>query len=159
MRDESGTTFVEILIAVVIMSTVIVAVIGGMGASTAASGTHRQQAEAHAILVNAVERLKSSAEVAYVPCATTTNSAYLAAARNVTVPTGFTTSGISITDIKYWDAGATTTQFYSGAGNCKDNLTDASGNFIYRLQLITLSVTSSNGAITDSLSLIKAGGS
>lgn len=156
--DERGDTFIEILIAMVIMGIVVVAVIGSMGTSTAASGSHRRQADAHAILTAAADRLKSNAEVAYVPCALKSNSNYLGAIQAVALPSvGFTSAGITITDIQYWNGGLTSPEFSSVLANCKDNVADANGNLIYRLQLITIGVANTTGSVSETLSIIKDG--
>lgn len=158
MSDERGTTFIEILVAMVIMSTVVIAVIAGMSAATASSGTHRRQAEAHSILVAAVERLRSSGEVAYKSCALETEPTYLTAARNVTIPSvGFASTGITILDVEYWNGGASSPEFDTDVANCKDDTLDAAGNHIYRLQRITMKVQSKNSSVSEKLTFIKAG--
>jgi len=160
MDNERGTTFVEILVAMVIMATVVIAVIAGMSATTASSGTHRRQAEAHNMLVAAVERVRSNDEVAYdTSCnEATATAAYQTAARTVSVPSvGFTASSITVDDIEYWNGGASNPQFSTAQGSCKDTVADANGNFIYRLQLITVKVQSTNGGVSEKLSFVKAG--
>lgn len=158
VSDERGTTFIEILVAMVIMSTVVIAVIAGMSAATASSGTHRRQAEAHNILVAAVERVRSNDEVAYKSCATNTEASYLAAARAVSLPSvGFDANGISIDDIQYWQYPSTSGNPAFASTPCKDNDVDSSGNHIYRLQLITLKVQTKNGGVSEKLQFIKAG--
>jgi Tfp pilus assembly protein PilV len=158
VRDERGTTFVEILVAMVIMATVVIAIIAGIGATTASSGTHRRQAEAQTILKAAVERLRSNDEVAYRNCALETEATYLAAARVVSLPsTAFATSGITIDDVQYWNGGSSSPEFDTAVASCQDTVADANGNFIYRLQLIKLKVQSTNGQVSETLSFIKAG--
>lgn len=161
LSDDRGTTFVEILVAMVIMATVVLAVIAGMSATTASSGTHRRQAEAHNILIAAVERVRSNEEVAYnVTCdKAAAIAAYQAVARTVPIPSvGFTTSGITIEAIKYYQYPvdpADPNAFL--ASPCKDGEVDSNGNHIYRMQLITLKVETTNGAVSETLSFIKAG--
>lgn len=158
MADERGTTFIEILVAMVIMATVVIAVIAGMSAATASSGTHRRQAEAHNILVAAVERVRSNDEVAYKSCATGTD--YQATARTVPLPSvGFDATGITIDDIQYWQYPSTSggPAFSADPLLCKDNNVDSSGNHIYRLQLITVKVQTKNGGVSEKLQFIKAG--
>ncbi len=159
-RDDRGTTLVEMLIAVMILGLVFVAVLSSMGTSTIASGLHRSQANAHAVLLSAVERLKSPTEVAYglrdaggqIVCPATAAPHdgadfpdYLTAIRSVPVPAGWDpVATISMPNVEYWDG----TTFQS---TCYD------GTPILRLQLITITVVDPDGKVSESLDIVKRG--
>lgn len=146
LRDEDGTTLVEILIAVVIMSLLMTAILGAMGTSTAASGTHKRMAEAHAVLLSSAERLKSNTEVPYVDCATTTNASYVAAVSASQIPDGIVSGDdVDILSIKYWQGGSTFSAL------CHDSTTP-----ILKIQQIELRVVASGG-ISEELTILKRG--
>ena len=144
MRGEGGETLIEVLITVVILATVMVAVLGGMGTTYAAGGTHRRQSEAMALLLASAERLKASAEVDYVNCATPATATYATAAQASTLPSGsvVTGSAVSISSISYWN-GSTFTS------TCND------ATARLRLQQITLTATASK--VSESLTIVKRG--
>jgi len=139
MSDERGETLIEILVAVVVMAILMVAVLGGMGTSTAASGTHKRQAEANAIIVSSAERLKSENEVPYVECATESETSYLDAVHASQLPSTHPfVSGddVTIADIEYWQGDD---EFDTDVADCHDATTP-----IVKIQRITLRVHSQN---------------
>jgi len=145
--DDRGTTLVEILIALAVLGIVFITVLGGMGVTTIASDVHRKQANAHAILLSAVERLKSSTEVAYDFDCNADFSNYLAEIRKVPRPAPAITwpaSTITIPSVQFWNG----TTFDA---TCHDVMP------ILRLQLITVAVTSADGKVTEKLDVIKRG--
>ena len=143
--SEAGSSLVEVIIAVVIMSIVMVAILGGMGTSTAASGTHRRQAEVVALLTSSAERLKSEKEVPYVTCATPTTASYLDAVKASQHPAGaiVTGSAISITSVEYWQGNNTF------SSTCQDATAQL------RIQRITLSITSES--VSETVTILKRG--
>jgi prepilin-type N-terminal cleavage/methylation domain-containing protein len=149
MLDERGSTLIEVLVAVVVMALLMVAIIGGMGTSTAASGTHKRQAEAAAILLSSAERLKSEAEVPYVECAPETETAYVTAVHASQLPSGGIVNGddVSIKDVEYWQGGSS---FETDVADCHDSSTP-----IVKIQRITLRVESQN--VHDEITILKRG--
>jgi Tfp pilus assembly protein PilV len=144
MRSDAGETLIEIMISVVILATVMVAVLGGMGSTHAAGGTHRRQAEATALLLASAERLKSPAEVDYVTCATSATPTYATAAAASSLPAGSVVSGsaVSITSVTYWN-GSTFTS------TCNDATP--------RLRLQQITLTASASKVSETITIIKRG--
>jgi len=132
VRTEAGTTLVEVLMAVAIMSIAIVSIVAAMGTSIIGSDHHRKQAQAHTVLLSAVDAVKSQP---YADCATT----YTAAA-GVSLPTGWAASSVSVQSVKYWDGS-------SFASSCPS--TDK------KLQLVKVQVASPDGRATESVSVVK----
>jgi Tfp pilus assembly protein PilV len=148
MSDERGTTLIEVLVAVVVMALLMIAMIGGMGTSTAASGTHKRQTEGNVLLVSSAERLKSESEVPYVECALESNSSYDTAVHASQLPDGIVTgNNVSIKDIEYWQGGDT---FDTDATDCHDSATP-----IVKIQRITLRFHSQN--VTQEITILKRG--
>jgi type II secretory pathway pseudopilin PulG len=151
MSDERGETLIEILATVVSLGIAFVAILGSMGTSTAASGTHKRQAEANALLVSAADRLKSQQETPYVSCADpavpATIDEYLTSIRSVSLPSGAIVPAISLTipigAVGYWNG----TDFAT-TNTCQDNTTPR-----LREQQITIQVSSGN--VTESLTIVK----
>jgi Tfp pilus assembly protein PilV len=145
VKEEAGETLIEIMISVVILATVMVAVLGGMGSTHAAGGTHRRQAEAMALLLASAERVKSAAEVDYVNCATPSTATYLSAAQGSSLPSGSVVSGnaVTITSIAYWNGSAFTS-------TCSDVDTP-------RLRLQQITLTANAAKVSEEITIIKRG--
>lgn len=137
VRDEAGTTLVEVLMTVAILGVGIVAIVGGMGASIIGTDHHRKQAQAHTVLLSAADVVKSQAVNPYVACATT--AAYTAGA-GVSLPAGWTTSYISVRSVRYWD-GST----FAAACPSPDS----------KLQLIEVQVATPDSRATESVAVVK----
>lgn len=145
MADERGETLLEILITVVILGIAFVAILGSMGTSTAASGTHKRQVEANALLVSAADRLKSQAETPYVSCATPATASYVTSIQSVSLPTGaiVTPSSLTITAVNYWNG----TDFAS-TNTCQDAVTP-------RIREQQITIRAASGNVTESLTIVK----
>src|SRR2546423_15667032 len=77
--SQSGETLVEVLMSMALMSVVVVAMVVGLAAIVLAGHVHREQADANASLVAAMERVKSPS-LPRVACAVP--GGYLPEARN-----------------------------------------------------------------------------
>jgi hypothetical protein len=74
-RDDGGESLVELLFAIAIMSTAVVALLAGLATAVVISDSHRKQASAGAqvrTFAEAVERAVNNATTAYVDCAAET---------------------------------------------------------------------------------------
>jgi Tfp pilus assembly protein PilV len=92
--DDRGAALIEVLIAVVVLSTAGLAILGGMYTSIAVSDVHRKQATVGALAQDYAERVAGET---YVECASA--SAYTLTAGAVTVPAGYS---VSVDSVEYW---------------------------------------------------------
>jgi hypothetical protein len=102
--DDRGESLVELLFAIAIMSTAVVAMLAGLATAVVVSDTHRKQASAGAqvrTFAEAVEKAVNNAPSAYVDCATTASygSVYTAEA-------GYTAQ---IVAVRYWNGSSFST--------------------------------------------------
>jgi Tfp pilus assembly protein PilV len=137
VRDEAGTTLVEVLMATAILGIGIVSIVGAMGTSIIGTDHHRKQAQAHTVLLSAVDAVKSQTANPYQPCAA--ESTY-AAASGVTLPAGWSASYISVQTVRYWN-GST----FSATCPSPDT----------KLQLIDVKVATPDGRATESVAVVK----
>jgi type II secretory pathway pseudopilin PulG len=136
-RDR-GESLLELLIALAIMSIAVVAVVGGLLASIAASDIHRKQSTAGAAVRDYAENVeKYVAGTGYTSCAAP--AAYAAGTVGYTgIPTGFTASAVAV---RYWSGTAWTT------GSCTGP-TDSG------LQELTIQVASTDTRASERLVLV-----
>jgi len=160
LRHESsdrGITLVEILVAVVLISTVVVATLTTLRVSIVAGTVHRDHSNAHAWLQSASDRLYAQVKE---DCSTTNivdggKGAILAKYQLVVDlvdnPEDWVNWQIRIVDVKFWNASDTDSDGiveYRFGTVCQDSINLA-------LQLLTLEVRSPNGRIIEQVELIK----
>lgn len=147
-KGDAGYSLIEVLVAIAILGTCVVALVTGLAASIVASDRHKQEAQVESVLHSAVEKVKDPVGVAHVACATTSQNTYVTAAQSA-APSGWTpgwapASTIQITDIKYWDGSTFGTTCYDDT---------AHGNLA--LQLITIHVINPGTRADKSLAFVK----
>jgi type II secretory pathway pseudopilin PulG len=163
-RRDRGSTFTEVLVAIVLMGIAFSAVIAGIRTIIAASSTSDDQAKVEAVLNSASDRL---ANWAYKPCPGANGEVYAPIVSAASSSVGWENSTVAIVSVEYWDpsnGGANTgdlidadgswsaTNSFAGAGCNEDiNLTTSR-----TLQKIRVSVTSPNGEITRVLDVVKS---
>ena len=164
-RSDAGNTLPEMLVAMALMSTVVVAVIGGIFGVIKASSSNEAQAKAEAVLISASDRLRAAD---YVPCPDPVGDyGHLADAAAPTV--GWGPSQVEITKIEFWDAtaGGTTASgdiieadgtwgpvnsFVTPSGCQSDiNLTTSR-----TLQKLTIEVTSPDASVVRTIEVVKS---
>jgi type II secretory pathway pseudopilin PulG len=97
---ESGETLIELIVAVSIMATALVAVMAGLGTSVLVSDVHRKQATAGSVLRNYAEAINATVTSGgYVNCAAA--SAYASPA-GFTAPAGYSVSVVP-GSMRYWN--------------------------------------------------------
>jgi prepilin-type N-terminal cleavage/methylation domain-containing protein len=106
-RDR-GLSLIEVLIAIVLMGTVVVAVVGLLQVTISASGTDRDHSNAHAWLQSAADVLYARELQSCAPDgALATNKADIAAAYEATLkqtenPEDWPDANIRIYDLQFW---------------------------------------------------------
>lgn len=140
-ESDRGSTFIEILVAVVLLGVAGVAVLTALGAAAAGAAVNRSVSDAQAALATAGDALTDTqsevAEDNYLDCDTNTESQIVAA---YTAVVAAVSTGIDVADVEYW----------SGTGWDTSACAFGSGE---RLQRITLSAVA-DGA-TKTLQVVK----
>jgi type II secretory pathway pseudopilin PulG len=98
-RDDRGESLVELLFAIAIMSTAVVALVAGLATAIVISDMHRKQASAGAqvrAFAEAVERAVNNSSSAYVDCGTNPVPVYEAV---FTAEPGYTRN---VAAVRYW---------------------------------------------------------
>jgi Tfp pilus assembly protein PilV len=133
VRDR-GESLVELLVAMLIMGTAVVAVVGGLGTAIMMSDVHRKQAAVAAHL-NAfaaiVEGAVAASPTQYVDCATDTSYPSY---------TPGTPYNADITEVRYWDGAGFTTSCAAGSDT--------------GVQRVTLRVWSNDGRVDRSTDIV-----
>ena len=139
VHDQRGETLIELMVAVLIMGTAIVAILGAIAASIRTSAQHRESVRAG----NAATMIAELIETApYVPCESNYSSAY--AAPNYQKPAEFTVS----VRVTYLASKTTSTPTFNGSGCTTAN--------DQGLQEVTITVRSSRaGGMTETVTLAK----
>jgi Tfp pilus assembly protein PilV len=161
-RSEAGETLLEVLIAAVLLGLVVVAVVGGLATTVVGSHVHRRQADANAILVSAMERIKSSdfgfSNVDCAATATARRDAYEVQARGVALPAGWSPTAITLSSLRFeamtMAAGVANVSFVPAADTVVPDPATYCSSGLHR-QLVTLKLTSPDSKVSQSLSFIK----
>ena len=139
-RDEAGVSLIEAVIAVFILATAIVALIGGLGTSLIASDAQRKNVTADSVVRSWAEKLQAAP---WSSCVTKATAAYSAATLGVTTPPKYATPTIASVD--YWQGDSPATY---GASCSAGSLTDTA-------QRITLVERSSDGRGGQRVQIVK----
>jgi type II secretory pathway pseudopilin PulG len=153
-RSESGSTLIEVLVAVVILSLAVTAFLLGMTTSVGSSGISRDQAAGEAVLTSAGETVRDPNVNPYVCGDLSTVQSY-----TLTVPGPAQPPSpwrVRITDVKYWDP----SRGALGTGKWKDISAPAfaacpPGGSPPFLQGLTITVTSPDREFTQSRMYVK----
>jgi type II secretory pathway pseudopilin PulG len=101
--DDKGETLLELLIAVVILSIAVVAIVGGIGVSVMMSDIHRKQTTAGAYAKDYAEAIESTvAGGGYVSCVTGTSYPVPTSLASDPVYTGYS-AALVVTSVRYWN--------------------------------------------------------
>ncbi len=157
-RDDydQGISLIEILVAIVLIGTVVVATLGALRISILGGTVHRDHANAHAWLQSASDVLYAREKV---DCSTTDPDGgkvailaqYQPTVDIVPNPETWTNSQIRLIDVQFWNATDTDSDGiveYRFGTVCQDTIN-------LSLQRITLEVRSPNGRIIEQVELIK----
>lgn len=150
---DRGATFVELLVAIVLLGTVVVGTLAGLRAAVIASTIDEDQSRAYAWLQSAADALE---RVPYIVCTPTNNAAIVAAYQATvdgaarpsewTAPSGATLVVVSVT-------------YLSRTGGVESWGTDCAAGDpdspVYP-QLVTLRATTPDGAAISTLEVVKS---
>lgn len=130
-RSDEGLSLLELIMAVAIMATAFIAVLGALGAGITGSVIHREQASSDVALRADAEGLKVQP---YLACA---NAGH------------FTTSnGSTVTSVEYWHPAVGATNVTGTFNGSCAPATDSG------VQRVTLQNASSDGRVAEKVSLI-----
>ncbi len=133
-RRDSGASFIEMLVSIVLIGTVGIAVLTALAAATRGAKTHHDLSEAQAWLASTGDAI-SDPDSPYVNCELT-SAADIATAYELNIIAPITASTgaptIDIISVEFWDSVLLT---YGGDGDCRY---DSQGD---RLQRVTIETT------------------
>jgi type II secretory pathway pseudopilin PulG len=143
-QDDRGETLVELMVALVIMATAVVALVGGVATSVKASDIHRKQAKSQAYLrafAEAVETSVANYPTGYVECgaSTTPTATYQSA---FTLPAADQTAyQRTVVDVSVWNRATSTYTKCPASGDAG-------------VQRLTLNVSSQDGRASETLVIV-----
>jgi hypothetical protein len=144
-RRDSGVSFIEILVAVVLLGTVVIGTLAGLRATILASTLDRDHANAHAWLQSAADLLYGEDRVDCGTQAasnlTAVKAAYQAIAQTAFNPEGWPVSNIEVYEVEFWNG---TTY----GDTCYDDLG-------INLQLVKIRARDNDDRIIETVELVK----
>lgn len=152
-HGDRGASFVEVLVAIVLLGTVVVAALAGLRASIIGTEVDEDSARSQAWLQAATDEIYGTP---YLGCDTNSAAnivlAYQSAADAATRPNGWASGAtIVVTDVRYL-SGTGTSEAWGAHSTCAAG---NAGSPIYP-QLIFLRVTDPEGIFTARLEVIKS---
>jgi type II secretory pathway pseudopilin PulG len=139
---QVGESLLELLVAVTLLGTASVSILGAFGTLIKTSNTGRRTGEVSAVLSAAAEAVADNARNPYVPCPALT--AYDPRA-GVTLPDGFVPTDVAVSAVRYWNGVAGFTDA------CQDAVPE------WRLQLVTVRVLGKDRAADRTIDVVKRG--
>jgi type II secretory pathway pseudopilin PulG len=158
-RRDAGWTMTEIVVAIALMGSIIVAIIGGMFAVVRASAANDEASKVQAVLGSAADRI---ANYKYLECPEDADAypdynavSYARVGKAAVESVGWDESTVQITNYEFWNPDTNSWQASNslqGAGcNASVGLTTSK-----TMQKITVVVTSPSGNTTSSLDIVKS---
>jgi type II secretory pathway pseudopilin PulG len=141
--DDRGETLVELMVALSIMATAVIALVGGIATSVQASDIHRKQAKSQAYLRQFAENLQSSMAAyptGYEACTATTKPKATYEALKPAVDAGYQAE-VPETGIAVWNRTTSTYTTCPTAGDAG-------------VQRVTLRVSTVDGRASETLDII-----
>jgi type II secretory pathway pseudopilin PulG len=148
---DSGMSMVEIVVSILLLGTSGVSMLDALQATVHASKYERDHSRAQVWLQSAIEELQAAERQGCDQGEETVRAAYLAVVRdNVVNPPGWSDSQLTIQKpVKVWDGERYWDPYDTASpGQCFDNQG-------FRLQLITIVVTSPDGEVIEQVSVVK----
>ena len=139
--DDRGVTLVELILAVALLGTAAVTLLGAFGTLVKTSDAGRKTGDLSTSLAATAEAVVDNGRNPYASCATTYDPT-----AGYTLPP--TVRSATVTKVEYWDG---TANAFS-ATTCHD--ADVP---VWRLQRITLQLTTTDGRLTREITVVKRG--
>lgn len=144
-RTDDGISLVELILAVALLGTAAVTLLGAFGTLIKTSDASRKSGDLTTTVAAAAEFVVDNSLTGYLDCATP--AAYTG--ELATFPKPATITNVEVTTVRFWDGNAN-----GGVGafgtDCHDDVD------FWRLQLITLALTTNSGETRD-ITVVKRG--
>lgn len=140
-NDESGFTFVEVLLTIALLSIGFVAVLGALSTMIVAGSTHEKLSTSENAVRSLAEFVKSNAAESnpWKGCADGPLTAYQQRVADAFVPpNGY---AAAVTDVRYWEG--------SGPTGFGPTCNDAA------VQLVTVQINSTSGSVVQTIEVVK----
>jgi hypothetical protein len=151
-RTDGGNSFVEILISVALMGTIVVTLLYAMETTIRLSKISDDQAKVESVIGSAADRV---ANFAYKPCpGFDGDDAYLSIAQAAAPAVGWTGSTVTIDEVRFWDPENQSWSESNGLEatcNSAISLTDSR-----TLQKVRIRVTAPGGSPSRTTDVVKA---
>lgn len=161
-RRDRGATFVELLVSIVLLGTIVVAVLVSLQASTTASARDADHARATTFLHDASDAVYETTRLSCTLGEAALISAYqLAIDTNVVPPTGWSGASAQVTRVEFLtspDPDSAAFTWSSAPTDCREGVTAVGDYTEYPLlsQKVTIVVTAPDGDFTKELETVKA---
>jgi len=150
---DQGNTFVEILVSIALMGTIVVTLLLAMQTTIRMSKMSDDQAKVESVIGSAADRV---ANFAYKPCpGFNGDDRYLSIAQAAAPAVGWTGSTVTIEEVRFWKPGTQSWEPTNGLNpaECAPSVTL---NDSRTLQKIRIRVTSPDGSHSRSTDVVKA---
>lgn len=153
---DRGNTFVEVLVSIVLMGTIVVALLLAIQTTIRLSRISDDQAKVESVLGSAADRV---ANFAYSPCPGSDGAEYLDIARAAAPAVGWTGEVVTIESVTFWHPATPTSsaQWLTSNGlDASQCLPSVSLTDERTLQKVRIVVTAPQGGYTSSIDVVKA---
>lgn len=140
-RTDDGISLVELILAVALLGTAAVTLLGAFGTLIKTSDASRKSGDLTTSLAAAAEFVVDNSRTPYVDCAT--KAQYTAALGTFGKPATIAT--VEVTSVQFWDGAAD-----AFGADCHDDVE------FWRLQLVTLELTATGGE-SRAITVVKRG--
>lgn len=148
---DAGNTLIEVLIAIMLTGTLIIAVIGAMRVVISASAFSDEQAGVEAVLGGAADQLGG---VTLIPCPDLSGpNSYEQFAQSGAASVDWPASTASIEEIKFWNPDTVDWEASNGIGSdsCDSKVFLSTAK---AMQRVRVRVTSPNGSVTRTIDVV-----
>lgn len=149
--DDRGYTLIEMLIAIVLMGSIVLAIMGGMWAVVRASAQNDERAKVAAVLGAAGDGISN---YRYIACPEV-NEGYEEFAQKAAASVGWPLSSVSIVDYQYWNPDTESWDDNNSiqGSDCNPNVGLTTSK---TLQKLTIQATSPGGNYTATIDIVKS---